>query len=165
MASFVGDFYRRVRALVSERPSRFSWLDDDIAGSGKPMSLEQLRWVKERGVTMIVSLTETPLPQEWVRDLGLRYLHEPVRDHSAPSPEKLQRIVDAMLEEIRRGGKVLVHCAGGVGRTGTVLAAYLIAKKGLKPEDAVNLVRQRRPGSIEPAQEWSVYEFYRRYRG
>jgi len=41
------------------------------------------------------------------------------------------------------------------------LAAYLVARKGLAPEDAVNLVRQRRPGSIEPEQEWAVKEFYR----
>jgi len=105
--SFAGDLYRRVRAMWSERPSRFSWLDDDVAGSGRPMSLEQLRWVKKRGITMVLSLTETALPEEWVREVGIKYLHEPIPDHSAPTSDKLKRIVDAILEEVRRGGKAL----------------------------------------------------------
>ena len=163
--SLPGDVYRRLRAFVRDNPSRFSWVDDYVAGSSRPMTLEQLKWIKEQEIEVIISLTENPLPEEWVKGLGFRYFHIPIMDHSAPSPETLKRITDLMLKQIREGKKILVHCAAGLGRTGTVLAAYFIAKKQLSAEEAMKLVRKLRPGSIESIQEWSIREFYQRYFG
>jgi len=161
--SLPGDVYRRLRAFVRDSPSRFSWVDNHVAGSGRPMTLEQLRWIRGRGIETIISLTENQLPREWIRELGFRYFHTPILDHSAPSPEKLKQIVDLILGEVRAGRKVLIHCAAGLGRTGTVLAAYLIARKRMSAEEAMELVRKLRPGSIEDIQEWSVREFHRKY--
>ena len=158
-----GDVYRRLRAFIKDSPSRFSWVDDYVAGSGRPMTLEQLKWIKERGIEVIISLTEDPLPKEWIRELGFRYFHMPIIDHSAPNPETLKQIIDLMLNEIEEGKRILIHCAAGLGRTGTVLAAYFIARKRLSAEEAMELVRKLRPGSIEPIQEWSIREFYHKY--
>lgn len=161
--SLPGDVYRRLRAFIKDSPSRFSWVDDYVAGSGRPMTLEQLKWIKERGIEVIISLTEDPLPKEWIRELGFRYFHMPIIDHSAPKPETLKQIIDLMLNEIEEGKRILIHCAAGLGRTGTVLAAYFIARKRLSAEEAMELVRKLRPGSIEPIQEWSIREFYHKY--
>ena len=158
-----GDVYRRLRAFVRDCPSRFSWVDDYVAGSGRPMTFEQLKWIKERGIETIISLTENPLPREWIEELRFRYFHTPILDHSAPSPEKLRQIVDLILREVEEGRKVLIHCAAGLGRTGTVLAAYFIARKRMSAEEAMELVRRLRPGSIEDIQEWSIREFHRKY--
>ena len=38
--------------------------------------------------------------------------------------------------------KVVVHCSGGVGRTGQVLATWLVAKYGLSNQGAIDIVRQ-----------------------
>ena len=159
----IGDAYRRVRALISERPSGFSWVDDDVAASGRPMSEGQLRWIKDKGISVVISLTELPLPEEWLKNLEIKYFHFPIRDHSAPDPEILKQVVEKILEEIKLGEKILIHCAAGLGRTGTVLAAYFIARKGLPAEEAISLVRKLRPRSIEPIQERSIQDFYRRY--
>ncbi|MEM2545970.1 MAG: hypothetical protein QXJ49_07265, partial [Nitrososphaerota archaeon] len=52
-------------------------------------------------------------------------------------------------------------CAAGQGRTGTVLAAYLIVTEGLQPDEAIARVRSVRPGSVEPEQEIGLREWAR----
>ena len=55
-------------------------------------------------------------------------------------------------EKINENKPVLIHCYAGLGRTGTVIAGYLIYK-GYPPEEAINYVRNRRPGSIQTLQQ------------
>ncbi|MBM3523152.1 MAG: hypothetical protein FJX57_09355 [Alphaproteobacteria bacterium] len=55
-------------------------------------------------------------------------------------------------ETLRSGGRIAMHCVGGLGRTGTI-AARLLVEFGLDPEAAIDAVRAARPGTIEtPAQ-------------
>lgn len=159
----LGNIYRRVLALFTDKPSNFSWVDERVAASGRPMTMKQLEWIKSQGIDAIISLTEQPLPREWVERLGIEYAHFPIEDHSAPDPETLKKIIDEVLALASGGKKLLIHCAAGLGRTGTVLAAYLVASKEVSGDKAIKIVRRLRPGSIEPIQEFSVLEFQRRY--
>jgi protein-tyrosine phosphatase len=53
---------------------------------------------------------------------------------------------------LHAGGKVLIHCRGGLGRTGS-LAARLLMEEGMAAAEAVRRVRQVRPGAIETASQ------------
>lgn len=60
-----------------------------------------------------------------------------------------------LLEILKGGGKVLIHCRGGLGRTG-VVAALILVEAGIDPALAVELVREARPGAIET---WEQYQY------
>jgi len=48
----------------------------------------------------------------------------------------------------------LVHCVGGIGRTGTVLAGYLMVTEGLNANEAVEEVRKYREGAVQTMQQF-----------
>ncbi len=73
-----------------------------------------------------------------------RYCYLPTVDDDAPSIEHLQQGVDFIRQEVAAGGKVYIHCAGGVGRAPTMAAAYFIAE-GYTVDDALALIRRARP--------------------
>jgi atypical dual specificity phosphatase len=131
-----------------------------LARSGRPIHHEELNWLPEQGIGAIVSLTERSLRREKLLlhrldPLGFVYRHIAVVDETAPS----QAQVDEMLDQ---GKAVLVHCQGGYGRTGTMLACYLVSQ-GWEAEKAIAEVRSRRPGSIAPqVQQNCVFEYAER---
>ncbi len=142
----------------------FSFLIDDLlAASARPglwaNLTEDLQHAREEGITAVVTLTEDRLKPWMIEEAGLRYLHLPIRDFTSPSLEQVEQFVDFVSEERESGGKVLVHCTAGYGRSGTMLASWLV-HEGQSAEDAINEVRRQRPGSIEtPAQIEVVYQF------
>jgi atypical dual specificity phosphatase len=111
---------------------------------------------------VLVSLTEDPPRRDWVNDAGLLLVHEPIMDMEAPAQEQLDRLVSAIARAHARKMGVAVHCGAGMGRTGVVLAAYLV-HKGLAAKEAINRVRKLRPGSIETTEQAeAVAEFAQR---
>ena len=72
---------------------------------------------------------------------GNDYKHVKVQDFGAPPVEELNQVVNYIDIEIQPGKPVIVHCNGGSGRTGTVLAAYLMKKEGLTAEQAAQKVK------------------------
>ena len=76
------------------------------------------------GVDFVVDLTEEgellPYPCE-----GIEHRRMAIRDFSTPTPEEMARILDTVDDALARGHTVLVHCRGGIGRTGTVIGCHL----------------------------------------
>lgn len=73
----------------------------------------------------------------------------PFRDAGIPaSMAQAEEIVSCVLDGVRGGLTVVVHCRGGLGRTGLVAACCLV-ELGRAPGDAVALVRAARAGTIE----------------
>ena len=121
------------------------------------MTEAELKAVKEEGVQAIISLTGTPLNPDIVSRIGFEYLHSHIS--GAPSVKQLDEIIKFVEQQNAQSKPVLVHCGEGKGRTGTVLAAYLVYH-GLSADEAIRVVREKRPGSIENLeQENAIREF------
>jgi len=146
-------------------PSGFTWVDQPhLAAMAKPGSADDLAWLRRHGIDVLVSLTEDPLPRRWVDDAGLLAVNVPVPDFEAPSDRQLDHLLETIRKANAQDMGVAIHCGAGLGRTGTVLAAYFVAD-GLLPREAVVKVRNLRPGSIETAeQERAVERFADRTR-
>ncbi|HEY7835148.1 MAG TPA: dual specificity protein phosphatase family protein [Ktedonobacterales bacterium] len=113
---------------------------------------EDLAWLRGRGIGAILSLTETPLPEEALARQGFVSRHVPVRDMTAPAPEQLEEALEFIDQQRARGRRVLVHCLVGQGRTGTVLAAYLI-RAGMAPEAALAHLRSVCPDAVSSGEQ------------
>ena len=87
---------------------------------------------------------------------GMDWYHFPIRDLDAPTPEAMQKwrnLSPHLHQTLENGGRLLIHCRGGLGRAGTV-AALLLVERGRSAAEAMAMVRAARPGAIEtPEQE------------
>lgn len=134
-------------------------IDGKILASRYPGSADAVAELASAGIHLCVNLHRTPLDADNLREHGLTELHLPVRDFTAPPDQVLARAVAAIDASLVAGHSVAVNCGGGLGRTGTVVAAWLV-KQGTSADHAIQLVRQRRPGSIETrAQARAVHRF------
>ena len=146
-------------------PPGFTWVDKPhLAALAIPESAADLAWLRRSGIDVLISLTESPLPRQWVNEAGMMVVNVPVPDMEPPTDRQL----DHLLETIRKANAsrmgVAVHCGAGLGRTGTVVAAYFVSR-GMGPREAVAKVRDLRPGSIETAeQERAIEAFARRLK-
>ena len=150
---------RCLKLTVNENlPGNFSWIEKSkIAGCARPVTEGELKAAMEEGVRAIISLTGTPLNTDVVSQLGFEYMHSHIS--GAPSIEQLEEIIKFIEQKNAQSKPVLVHCGEGKGRTGTVLAAYLVYH-GMSADEAIRSVREKRPGSIEsPDQENAIREF------
>ncbi|MBV9325400.1 MAG: dual specificity protein phosphatase family protein [Chloroflexi bacterium] len=144
----------------------FSWLiDGQLAACVDPTAGRQAAAELQRGgVRLLINLHEKPDSTELLAQLGAETLHLPVISSYAPTQAQLDAGVAAIRESLERGEPVAVHCGAGLGRTGTLLAAYLVSQ-GQTAEEAMEVVRAVRPGSVETLeQEQAIYEYARRLR-
>ena len=144
--------------ILSAHPAKFGAADEALAA------------YRTAGARLLVSL----LPDHEMQAIGLQsmpdrcarsglvWAHCPIDDFSPPGPlfeqhwNGISSCVHALLD---RGEGVALHCRAGLGRTGTV-AARILTERGLPGLDAIRLVRQTRPGSIETAtQEAYLQQF------
>ena len=145
-------------------PARFSWVvENELAALAHPATGQGLAWnvqyLLDAKVKTLFTLTLTPLDQSIVASYAIKNIHMPVKDFGAPSMEQLQTFVSETQEAISSGGAGAIHCAAGMGRTGTFGAAYLV-HKGMTSQEAIDKLRELRPGSIETTvQEDAVHDF------
>jgi atypical dual specificity phosphatase len=120
-----------------------------------------LWWLGEQGIRALLSLTEEALPEDALARHELTGLHLPVPELSPPAVPQLQVALSFLDWHLSHEQPVAVHCLVGHGRTGTVLAAYLI-RSGLTVERALADLRAVCPGAVgSPSQERALEAFAR----
>ena len=140
----------------------FRWiLPGRLAGSGLPGLLDELSndlaFLRAEGLARIVTLTQRPLPSA-VADAGFEVIHFPIPDMGIPTPRACAQVCQGLIEELE-ARPVLLHCRGGLGRTGTVAACCLVSL-GRAPEQALSEVRAVNRNYVQsPAQ----VQFIRHY--
>ncbi|ASM76668.1 ABC transporter [Vitreoscilla filiformis] len=126
-------------------PRGFRWILQGRLGTaplpGAVLGIDlDLVALKTVGVTMLITLTRGDLPQTKLAEHGLRNLHLPIYDREAPSVHQLRMLAIRMTRLLEQGEVLCVHCRAGLGRTGTVVAGWLI-HQGMAADAALQRLR------------------------
>ncbi len=118
-----------------------------------------LRAIREWGASALVSLMEAEemacygvaeLPEKTLK-LGMEHYHLPIVDMDVPGEgfeRQWLRSGERLRDTLMSGDSIVIHCLGGLGRTGTVVGRLLV-ELGSDPETAIARIRQARPGTIQ----------------
>ncbi len=138
----------------------FSWLvENKLAALSYPESEDAFTLLYRIGIRVMLNLSEATLPQEILKKVGMLTEHIPIIGFTAPTLHQVKQALVMIYFCLDRNMPVAVHCVAGLGRTGTILACYLV-RQGISADKAITTIREWRPGSIEvPEQEVVVYEY------
>ena len=128
-----------------------------------------ITFIKEQGIQRVVCL----LPEEELKYypvegglLGLyaeafkpdNVLWAPTPDMQLPTGEALRHIMYFLYNSMERGEKTVVHCSAGQGRTGLVLAAWLIFHDRVSERKAIRMVEEQNRNPKEAVRRGKVTE-------
>lgn len=114
-----------------------------------------LQFMQSKGISRLVCLLPESQLCYYAEELLGSYisafgagnvLHSPIEDFHVATLGALQRIMAFLKDTETCDGKVVVHCSGGIGRTGHVLAAWLIHGRILPVQDAIGMTINGDPG-------------------
>lgn len=129
--------------LRFQRHPDVSWVTDTVA-VGRAFEPGQVPRLAAEGISAVVDLREEAVDDaKLLIRHGILLLHLPSTDGHAPSQDQLTQGVDWVRAQIAAGRKVLVHCAGGIGRSPLLVCAVLV-REGHTAQQALEKVRTRR---------------------
>lgn len=138
----------------------FRWIiDGELAGSAQPGLLaeldDDLAFLRRVGIKRIVSLTSRPLLEQAE---GFELLHFPIMDMGIPTPRACASLCLELVRDLS-SRPVLLHCRGGLGRTGTIAACCLV-NLGRTADEALTQVRCVNPFYVQTPAQARFIEHY-----
>jgi len=97
---------------------------------------------------------------------GILVHHHPVEDGGLPPDEELMKMIQSLESLVSDPShRVLIHCYGGLGRTGVFAACFLLSlDKSLLPETAISYIRNSRGArAIQTVRQWNFVQDYRNF--
>ncbi len=143
-----------------------------LAGLPGPAYMEwDYARLRRMGYSVVVSLECSRLNTFALEEAGFEHRKICVEDFTAPTFDQMDEFVEYVGRRLDEGKRVLVHCYAGRGRTGTMLAAYLV-HGGMSADAAIREIREKAHaaygtlvGVIEPEQEEALRQYEHRVRG
>ncbi|SMP44025.1 Dual specificity phosphatase, catalytic domain [Desulfonatronum zhilinae] len=132
------------------------WVTPNLATGPAPMSYDHLDHLRAEGVDAILNLCAEYCDLhdiEFKQGFEVHYL--PIEDEEAPQLQALEEALAWLDEAIYLGKKVYVHCRHGIGRTGTVISAYLL-RRGLGSKLVKQKIKKLRSQPANFDQWWLV---------
>ncbi len=129
---------------IDSYPDYVWWVTPGLlAGMSRP-PLEDLPQLYQAGMRGIVSVMDEPSGIDEYRGAGFQALWLPITGGKPPTVEQVTQFVQFAEPLLESHQPVVVHCTSGNRRTGTLLAAYLVAK-GEQPKNAIAIIQEVRP--------------------
>lgn len=128
-------------------PPDLDFVTDALAVGGALRSDNQIRALPALGISAVVDMRSESVDNvaELAR-LGIKFLHLPTIDWHPPTQEDLKKGTAWVRDEMAAGGKVLVHCQHGIGRS-VILTAAVLVTMGHTWQDALDVIRAKRWGA------------------
>lgn len=144
---------------------RWNVLDEHVLIGGLPTRGDVER-LAAAGVGAVINLCEEFDGHE--RDFarrGLAYLRLPTLDYHSPAVADLERGVAFIERHARDGRRVYVHCKAGRKRSAVLALCWLIASRGLTPDEAAAELRRARPHVDRGLERLETVQAFYRLRG
>ena len=132
--------YNSLRVLIMDRPSKANISQFVIE-------------LKKCGVRDVIRVCEPTYNRELLTKEGISVSDWPFDDGAAPPRDIVQSWLDLLKTRLQENSDavIAIHCVAGLGRA-PVLVALALIEYGMKYEDAVEYIRQRRRGAINTKQ-------------